>query len=232
MRVPAGVEDGARLRIAPPDGDGELFGVVRVTDHPYFTRRGNDIALRLPVTLAEAALGGVLTVPTLTGAVALRLAPGTPHGRTLRVRGRGIPRSPQPGDLLVVVEVVIPTALNDAQRTALEAFAAATESPRKHFESHEANRADGWGAGEGGVGEGGFEPPTSCSQSRCATAAPLPGGGHASPAPAARIPGSAGEERNRQRLARLARRRAVRPTGVRWRPSRSASSTPLAKYTR
>jgi molecular chaperone DnaJ len=133
VRIPAGVEDGARLRL-PVAGD-EFTAVVRTGAHPYFERRGNDIALRLPLTVAEAALGGVVSVPTLTGALAVRIPPGSRHGRTLRARGRGIPLADGPGDLLMTIEIVIPSALNEAQRSALEAFAAATESPRKHFET-------------------------------------------------------------------------------------------------
>jgi molecular chaperone DnaJ len=134
VEVPAGVEDGTRLRV-PPDGPGEqLVAVVQVAAHAYFARRGRDLTLDLPVTIAEATLGGVVTVPTLDGAVAIRLPPGTPHGRTFRVRRQGIPHPDGPGDLLATVEVVIPTQLNDDQRAALEAFAAVTTSPRRHLE--------------------------------------------------------------------------------------------------
>jgi molecular chaperone DnaJ len=137
LRVPAGVEDGTRLRFRVPGVDGtlEMVAVVRTAPHPYFGRRGRDLTVRLPVTLAEAALGGVLTVPTLAGAAAMRLPPGTPHGRTFRLRGRGIPHPSHPGDILVTVEVDVPTELNDQQKAALESFAAATEPPRRHFET-------------------------------------------------------------------------------------------------
>src|SRR5207245_3469698 len=86
--------------------------------------------VRLPITLAEAALGARITVPTLDGAVTLRIPPGTPHGRVLRVRGRGITRAGRTGDLLAHVEIAVPAELNHAQRAALEAFAAVTELPR------------------------------------------------------------------------------------------------------
>jgi molecular chaperone DnaJ len=134
VRVPAGVDTGTRLRIPVPGGT-EVIGVVRVSPHPYFTRNGNDLHLRVPVTVAEAMLGGVITVPTLDDAVAIRLPAGTPHGRTLRVRGKGVPHPEGTGDLLATVDVVIATDLNPAQRAALEAFAAATESPRRHLEA-------------------------------------------------------------------------------------------------
>lgn len=137
LRVLAGVEDGALLRFRAPVANGprEMVAVVRTAPHPYFGRRGRDLTLRLPLTLAEAALGGVVTIPTLGDAVAIRIPAGTPHGRTFRVRGQGIPSAGGPGDLLVTVELVVPGEVNDAQRAALEAFATATESPRKHFES-------------------------------------------------------------------------------------------------
>jgi molecular chaperone DnaJ len=136
VRVPAGVDDDARLRIPIPGADAHLVAVVRTIPHPYFRRRGNDVTLRVPVTFAEATLGAVVSVPTLTGAVAIRIPAGTPSGRMLRVRGRGIPHAGGAGDLLVTVEVVVPAELNDAQRAALEAFAAATTlSPRSHFEN-------------------------------------------------------------------------------------------------
>jgi molecular chaperone DnaJ len=135
VRIPPGVEDGATLRLTTGDDSEEQLAVVRVKPHRYFERQGRDLTLRLPITLAEAALGGVVSVPTLASAVAIRIPPGTPHGRIMRVRGRGLPVADHPGDLLATVEIVIPTSVTAEQRVALEAFAAATESPRKHFES-------------------------------------------------------------------------------------------------
>jgi molecular chaperone DnaJ len=74
-----------------------------VAAHPYFERRGNDLVVRCPITLAEAALGAVVSVPTLDGAVAIRVPPGTPHGRTLRVRAQRVAYADGRGDLLVQV---------------------------------------------------------------------------------------------------------------------------------
>lgn len=131
VRVPAGVKDGAKLRIAGkgtpgtrggPAGD--LFVTVRVGTHPLFGRSGNDLTLTVPITYAEAALGTTLRVPTLDGSVSLKVAAGTPSGRTLRVRGRGIPAKSGQGDLLVTVDVMVPTSLTDDAREALEKFAA------------------------------------------------------------------------------------------------------------
>lgn len=136
LRVPAGVGDGARLRFMVPDeaGETERHAVVHVAPHPYFTRGpGNDLSIRLPITIAEAVFGATVTVPTLSGAIAIRIPPATPPGRTFRIRGQGIPAASGAGDLLASIDLVISADLNDQQREALEAFAAATPSPRQHF---------------------------------------------------------------------------------------------------
>ena len=143
VRIPAGVTDGKRIRVpgrgAPgrfggPAGD--LYVVCRVSPHELFRVKGRSLALTLPVTFPEAALGADVAVPTLDGGtVTLRIPPGTPTGRTFRVKGRGVPAKGGPGDLLVTVEVAVPTKLTDEQRAAVEALAAATdESPRAHLE--------------------------------------------------------------------------------------------------
>ena len=139
VRVPAGVRDGAKLRIAgkgTPGGNGgragDLFVTVHVGAHPLFGRAGDDLTLSVPITFPEAALGTTLRVPTLDGTVALKIAPGTPSGRTLRVRGRGVKRGNKTGDLLVTVEVAVPQKLSAEAREALEKYAAAThdDDPR------------------------------------------------------------------------------------------------------
>ena len=138
VRVPSGVKDGARLRLAGKGSpgtrggaSGDLFVTVHVRPHPLFGRTGHDLTLTVPVSFAEAALGTTLRVPTLDGAVSLKVAPGTPSGRTLRVRGRGVPTRTGRGDLLVTVEVAVPARLGDDAREALEKFAATqTEDPR------------------------------------------------------------------------------------------------------
>jgi molecular chaperone DnaJ len=138
VRIPAGVRDGARVRLAgkgtpgsqgAPAGD--LYVTVHVEPHKLFGRSGDDLTLTVPISYAEAALGTTLRVPTLDGSVALKIAPGTPSGRTLRVRGRGVHRRGGTGDLLVTVEVAVPTHLDKAGRAALEQFAATqTDDPR------------------------------------------------------------------------------------------------------
>lgn len=142
VRVPAGVREGARLRI-PGKGTpgtnggrtGDLFVTVHVGKHDLFGRAGDDVTLTVPITFAEAALGTTLRVPTLDGSVALKIVPGTPSGRTLRVRGRGIVRGHKTGDLLVTVEVAVPQKVSGDAREALDKYAAATrdDDPRSRI---------------------------------------------------------------------------------------------------
>lgn len=136
VRVPAGVEDGQRIRVkgrgAPGQGTapaGDLYVVVRVAKHAQFGRRGHNLTLAVPVSFPEAALGTTITVPTLDGPVTLRVPPGTAPGTHLRVKGRGVPASgkngSKPGDLLVRIDVTVPKTLTDEQRAATEALDAA-----------------------------------------------------------------------------------------------------------
>lgn len=138
VRIPPGVRDGARIRI-PGKGTpgrrgapaGDLYVVVHVRPHPLFGRSGDDLTITVPVTFPEAALGATLRVPTLDAPVSVRIPPGTPSGRTLRVRGRGVARKQHTGDLLVTVEVAVPQHLSPAARAAVEALAEAqTDDPR------------------------------------------------------------------------------------------------------
>jgi molecular chaperone DnaJ len=131
-RIPAGVKDGQKIRLrgkgavgahGAPSGD--LILTVTVAKHPVFSREGNDLLVDLPVTFAEAALGATVRVPTLSGpSVAVKIAPGTPSGRVLRVRGRGVAHGESTGDLLVRVQVVVPQRLSDAAKAAVEALRA------------------------------------------------------------------------------------------------------------
>lgn len=146
VRVPAGVGDGAKIRVAgkgdpSPDGGppGDLFVRVRVKEHPVFRTLGNgDIAVDLPVTYSEATLGAKIDVPTLDGSVTVKIPPGTENGKTLRVKGRGAPRSKGgQGDLLVKIQVEIPKKLSRKEKEALEKFAEVhTASPREHLERY------------------------------------------------------------------------------------------------
>lgn len=138
-RVPAGIKDGAKIKLkgrgAPGQaGPGDLFIIIHVTKHPVFARDGHNLSMTLPVTFSEAALGADIAVPTLNGEdVTVRLAPGTQNGKILRVKGRGVTKDFQTGDLLVKVEVHVPQRLDSKAKSALEEFAEATknESPRK-----------------------------------------------------------------------------------------------------
>ena len=142
VRVPAGVDDGQRIRLkgrGEPGRNngpaGDLFVTVRVSPHELFGRKGDNLTLEVPVTFAEAALGSDIKVPTLDGEpVTIRIPPGTRSGRTLRVKGRGIDHGRRVGDLLVTVDVAVPTKLSAEERRAVEALAAAAkESPRDYL---------------------------------------------------------------------------------------------------
>ncbi|CAN5477756.1 DnaJ C-terminal domain-containing protein [soil metagenome] len=140
VKIPAGVADGQKIRLkgkgAPsPDGGepGDLVLTVAVRKHAIFERDGLNLRVDVPVTFAEAALGATIEVPTLDGApVKLRVAPGTPSGRVLRVKGRGVTTPKGTGDLLATVMVAVPSHLTPAAKEALEAFTAAMpdENPR------------------------------------------------------------------------------------------------------
>ncbi|MEV6727663.1 MULTISPECIES: molecular chaperone DnaJ [unclassified Streptomyces] len=137
VRIPAGVSDGQRIRLRGKGAPGErggpagdLYVVVHVDSHPVFGRKDDNLTVTVPVTIAEAALGADIKVPTLNGpSVTLKLPPGTPSGRTMRARGKGAVRKDgSRGDLLVTVEVAVPASLSDKAREALEMYRDATES--------------------------------------------------------------------------------------------------------
>ncbi|MFF3325676.1 molecular chaperone DnaJ [Streptomyces sp. NPDC002889] len=141
VRIPAGVFDGQRIRLRGKGAPGErggpagdLYVVVHVDAHPVFGRKGDNLTVTVPVTYVEAALGGEVKVPTLGGPpVTLKLPAGTPNGRTMRARGKGAVRKDgSRGDLLVTVEVAVPTELSDKAKEALQAYrdATADEDPR------------------------------------------------------------------------------------------------------
>jgi molecular chaperone DnaJ len=140
-RVPAGVNDGAKIRVKGKGskgdaGPGDLFILLHVKPHAVFSRKGENIALTVPVTFTEAALGGDIKVPTLAGdEVTLRIAPGTSNGRVLRVKGRGITKGATVGDLLVTIEVQVPQRVEGEALDALKKYAEATadQEVRKEF---------------------------------------------------------------------------------------------------
>src|SRR4051794_17783717 len=158
-RVPAGVRDGQKIRLRgkghpgePGGEDGDLVVTVHVEPHPVFTVDGRDIRVTVPVTFPEAALGGDIDVPTTDGStVRVRVPAGTPSGRTLRVKGRGVAGQggKQPGDLLVTVQVAVPQRVDGDARAAVDAFAAATsgEDPRADLLARAQRAAAGAGDG-------------------------------------------------------------------------------------
>ncbi|WP_257478257.1 molecular chaperone DnaJ [Acidipropionibacterium jensenii] len=138
VRIPAGVEDGQRIRIKGKGSPGEnggpagdLYVVVHVTPHKLFGREGHNLTVTVPVTFTEAALGGRIGVPLLKGGtVTLKIPAGTPNGRTFRVRGKGAPRTDGTrGDLLATVAVTVPKSLDADAKAALKEFAARAKEP-------------------------------------------------------------------------------------------------------
>ncbi|AKV86822.1 molecular chaperone DnaJ [Microbacterium sp. 1.5R] len=140
VKIPAGVADGQKIRLRgrgrpSPDGgeSGDVVVQIAVRPHPVFTREGLNLRVIVPVTFTEAALGATIEVPTLSGdTVKLRVAPGTPSGRVLRVKGRGVTTSKGTGDLLAELQIAVPSHLDEAAREALEKFQALepSENPR------------------------------------------------------------------------------------------------------
>ena len=130
-RIPAGVKHGQRIRLRGKGANGEqggppgdLYVTVKVSPHPLFGRRDDNLTLKVPVAFHEAVLGAEVKVPTLGGVpVTVKVPPGTPNGRTFRVRGKGVRRKDGThGDLLVTLDVQVPAALTEDARAAVEAL--------------------------------------------------------------------------------------------------------------
>jgi len=144
VTIPAGVGDGARVRVAGKGGvgpggvPGDLYFVVKVRPHPVLTREGQDLFIDVPITVSEAVLGATITVPTPQGPVQLKVPAGSQSGRRLRLRGRGAPdpKGGPPGDLYVRLMVQVPR--NGSTRGLEDALAAIEraygENPRAHLE--------------------------------------------------------------------------------------------------
>lgn len=153
VRIPAGVKDGAVIRVPGRGGAGanggragDVLVRIHVERHPVFGRRGDDITITAPVSFAEAALGTKLTVPTPTGgSKTIRVPAGTADGRTFRVRGEGAPtRGGGSGDLLVTVDLTVPEKLSRKQRQLVEQLAALDDhSAREDLFRRARNGADG-----------------------------------------------------------------------------------------
>jgi len=146
---PAGIEDGTQMRMSGegesgtrggPSGD--LFVVVRVAPHKFFTRHDDDLHVEVPVSFADASLGAEIEIPTLDGKETVRLKAGTQNGDRLRVRGKGVPgmHGGRKGDLVSTIEVEVPRKLTSRQKELLEEFRAIEEKnpgpKRKGFLDH------------------------------------------------------------------------------------------------
>ena len=139
VRIPRGVEDGGRVRVrgkgkSGPAGAGDLFIVIRIRPHAWLRREGDDLFVDLPLTIAEATLGTVVDVPTLEGMAQVRVPPGTPSGRKLRLRGKGAFRrgGDERGDLYATIQIVPPTSAGPAAAELLRQFEqSAPASPRR-----------------------------------------------------------------------------------------------------
>ncbi len=140
IKIPPGVQDGSRLRLSgegepggPGGHPGDLYVVISVKEHPIFIRQGNDLACETPVSFTKLALGATIQVPTLKGNSELKIPAGTQSGKVFRLKGLGVPdvRGYGTGDLLVRVNVAIPTKLSARQKELLEEFASlGEESPK------------------------------------------------------------------------------------------------------
>jgi molecular chaperone DnaJ len=143
VRIPVGVKNGQRIRVKGRGGagrnggpPGDLFVVVHVREDSLFGRSGKtNLTIKVPITFAEATLGAQVKVPTLEAPVTVKVPAGTQHGKTVKVRGRGIvPNKGDPGDLLVTFEIVVPSKLDADARAAVEALAEhLPENPREHL---------------------------------------------------------------------------------------------------
>jgi curved DNA-binding protein len=143
VRVPKGATDGQRLRLAGQGGkgvnggrDGDLYINIELRPHPLYRVTGHDLYLDLPVTPWEAVLGAAVEVPTLGGAVVLKVPPNTRAGQQLRLGGRGLPTpSGEAGSLYAIVQIVVPPAPGEKERALFEQLAAASPfDPRAHFQ--------------------------------------------------------------------------------------------------
>jgi DnaJ-class molecular chaperone len=140
VKIPAGIASGQQLRVRGGAGEADLILNVVVEEHPLFKRGPrdgvggpSDVFIDLPLTIAEATLGATVTVPTLAGAVELTIPPGTPSGRPLRLRGRGVhPAHGEAGDLYAMTKIVAPSEkeLSEHEREVIEAIGKRQGSPR------------------------------------------------------------------------------------------------------
>ncbi|MBV8060428.1 MAG: J domain-containing protein, partial [Alphaproteobacteria bacterium] len=142
ITIPPGVNDGHKMRLrgqGMPGATGPGDGIVElhIEPHPYFTRKDNDLTLEAPISLPEAILGGTITVPTLTGPVAVKVPKGANNGTSLRLKGKGVPHGKdQKGDMFVKLRVVLPDNVDDELAEAVEKWS------KKH--SYDPRKNTGW----------------------------------------------------------------------------------------
>lgn len=151
IKIPAGVDDGTRLRVGG-EGEagyqngmpGDLYVVVRVREHPFFERRGNDILCTIPVSITQAALGAEFKIPTLRGEERLRIPEGTQSGAVFRIRKKGFPslNGRDQGDLYVVMHVVVPKHLTREQRRMLESLGHGLPTDNKPLTKRPSEKAE------------------------------------------------------------------------------------------
>ena len=143
VKIPMGVADGTKVRVRGKGGAGanggpagDLYVEVRVGDHPIFGRSGKkNLTINVPISYTEAALGAVISVPTLNGTTKIKVPPGTQPGTTMKLTGKGVETAKATGDLLVTIDVAVPTKISDEEKDALASLQE-TESawnPRKHL---------------------------------------------------------------------------------------------------
>ncbi len=138
VKIPAGIEDGKKIRLrgqgAPsPSGGprGDIIITVKIKKHSSFARRGNDLEIRVPVTLAEAANGASIDVPTPKGTISLKIPPCTSSGKKLRIKGHGVPgKNGEFGDLYAEVLIVLPSKLTDEQVSMIAKMSGQPANPR------------------------------------------------------------------------------------------------------
>ena len=148
VRIPKGAADGQRLRLRGQGGkginggrDGDLYLNIALHPHALFRPTGHDLYLDLPLAPWEAALGATVEVPTLDGAVNLKIPPGTTAGRKLRIGKKGLPRpAGGEGDLYAIVQIVNPTVLSEREKDLFKQLAESSHfDPRGHFAGEKAH---------------------------------------------------------------------------------------------
>ena len=149
IKIPAGVEEGTRLRVSGEGEAGEMGGahgdlyvVLRIREHPYFDRQGNDLYYTIPISITQATLGAEIKVPTLKGQERHRVPEGTQNGTAFRLRGCGMPSvdGRRQGDLYISVYVVTPTRLSREQRRVFEMLNAAVRVENQPLERHSSEK--------------------------------------------------------------------------------------------